>query len=672
MGSKTSEEMAIPPTGHGSMQPHIANRSAPWLTIPRVSVVGIEHPFLITNITKAVDSLGKSSKVETLVGKDSTTIEADLHLRPGNRDSKPIASFNSKTNNVLLQITVPKRTGRKRKRGSGGGWEAFAEAPIANVPLLSDPRDARRLARSMRDNPDTYRVEPIGSIRQTHRFRRLPDFVWSTERSPFMAKMKEHILPFEYTKLKNFTFDMSKGIQAEHDIIPPPRWTHQTLPFNYNYHQNPAVQSIYSSTGTTTRNVQVPQRNRISMAAFDTPTVPAQPPEDTVPEESLPEPFRALVGAVREILSHRPVCTRRYLQNHIPVDIWKKVGPNAAKQLWQYVGYIWNSGPWRDSICALGVDPRKDKEMRWYQTMMFQLEGESGESKFDKGKASRDRTKMARELAAADNNREGHIFDGRKVGLDGKVWQLCDITDPMLREMLETDALRDECHEMSDGWYPNGTMAKLRVIMKAKIQMILGGNVDNAVQNQELLTLSQTIPDVMTAENKNLAIFPNRSKRLIGLAEVLRAYVTRPDGSKQGTWGLPAKDQQPRNLRKGGTKGVVSFKPLVKKGGRPSKKEKETNLIGKAGGAAGEKQDVLDPRLKEATEGLEEIERQATMKAFEDISDGSIDESSEDTSATSSGSEDDEEETEGEDDTSEEEAGASEDVAVENAAIDRS
>lgn len=44
----------------------IANHSAPWLTIPRIPVVGVEHPFLITDINRAIDSLGGSSKIETV------------------------------------------------------------------------------------------------------------------------------------------------------------------------------------------------------------------------------------------------------------------------------------------------------------------------------------------------------------------------------------------------------------------------------------------------------------------------------------------------------------------------------------------------------------------------------------------------------------------------------
>ncbi|KAL8875362.1 MAG: hypothetical protein Q9192_009056, partial [Flavoplaca navasiana] len=76
--------------------------------------------------------------------------------------------------------------------------------------------------------------------------------------------------------------------------------------------------------------------------------------------------------------------------------------------------------------------------------------------------------------------------------------------------------------------------------------------------------------------------------------------------------------------------------------------------------------DVLDPRLKDATAGLEEIERQATMEAFEDNNDGSDDDSNDDSTATSSGSEEDEEDTEGEEDISEGDEDTSEESAVED------
>lgn len=99
-------------------------------------------------------------------------VEAHLHFHPGDRNSKPVASFNTKTSNILLRITVPKRTGRKRKRGSEDPWQQAPRAPTPGQSLLSDPEDARRLVGCMQDHPDTYRVEPVGAIGQTHRFRR--------------------------------------------------------------------------------------------------------------------------------------------------------------------------------------------------------------------------------------------------------------------------------------------------------------------------------------------------------------------------------------------------------------------------------------------------------------------------------------------------------------------
>ena len=43
-----------------------------------------------------------------------------LYLRPNDPLCSPLLSYNSLTRNVLLKITVPKRTGRKRRRGTDG------------------------------------------------------------------------------------------------------------------------------------------------------------------------------------------------------------------------------------------------------------------------------------------------------------------------------------------------------------------------------------------------------------------------------------------------------------------------------------------------------------------------------------------------------------------------
>jgi len=127
--------------------------------------------------------------------------------------------------------------------------------------------------------------------------------------------------------------------------------------------------------------------------------------------------------------------------NSISGNDWEKLGQNVGKYIYQYVGYMFASGPWRDGIVRFGVDPRKDPECRKYQTMMFMLEKEPKDNR-----SRYVRTKVDPAVAAeAIKKKESHLFDGQTVSKDGKVWQVCDITDPFMKELLATTNLRKEC-----------------------------------------------------------------------------------------------------------------------------------------------------------------------------------------------------------------------------------
>ena len=201
---------------------HKLSSHAPWYKIPRQSIVSVEHPLIIKDVDNGLATLGNESKLEEvssnhferipiaylsqLVQEDNAT--ASLYLKPGDRMAKPLKSANVNTNNLLFKVTVPKRTGLKRKRGADGVYRGVLEERAA--PLI---QDARHLFRSMSDNPNSYRVEAVGVIDQTHRFRGMrtaflkadtctliqlgmPDFVTSTVNMPLTQKFREHILPF--------------------------------------------------------------------------------------------------------------------------------------------------------------------------------------------------------------------------------------------------------------------------------------------------------------------------------------------------------------------------------------------------------------------------------------------------------------------------------------------
>lgn len=112
-------------------------------------------------------------------------------------------SHNTRSHNVVLKVTVPKRTGRKRKRGTDGPWQGDikvgdADAPgdgadkICSIARLDDPKI---LKRKLEDNVDNYQVEAVGIVKQTHRYRGIADFYWDMSKSAFANKYVEQVLP---------------------------------------------------------------------------------------------------------------------------------------------------------------------------------------------------------------------------------------------------------------------------------------------------------------------------------------------------------------------------------------------------------------------------------------------------------------------------------------------
>jgi general transcription factor 3C polypeptide 5 (transcription factor C subunit 1) len=90
-----------------------------------------------------------------------------VSLRPDDPFAKRLLGASVKTNNLLLKVTVPRRTGRKRKRGSSGPFVASEpEASPAN-PYTT----ASEVFHSLQDNASKYTIAPVGVLDEAHRFR---------------------------------------------------------------------------------------------------------------------------------------------------------------------------------------------------------------------------------------------------------------------------------------------------------------------------------------------------------------------------------------------------------------------------------------------------------------------------------------------------------------------
>ncbi|KAI9860933.1 MAG: tau 95 subunit of transcription factor TFIIIC [Trichoglossum hirsutum] len=519
----------------GSNQP-LGQRISPWYTVPMRSIVCVEHPFIIKDIDKGLKTFGSSKRIEQLVNANGDSRSTELYLRPDDPMCKPLISEGVKTNNILLKVTVPKMVGRKRKRDSSEPSGCVADlAAIQSEASDKTPLkrgEAGYLKRSMQDNVGRYNIEPIGIIDYTHRFRGLSDFQYSTANSEFMKKMRDSVLSYDYEKLKEFKFDPSKGVRQNTDLIPPPYFARTHVPFNYNYRQNPAVRYTIDNAGRpVVVNDQAPPKISTHIVSADVDVIPSGPPSDLPSPATLDHGIQDTISQLTKLMEERPLWTRRALLNHFTNPDYQY----TLKHSIQYVGYMFRSGPWRDTIVRFGVDPRSDPKYRFYQSISFQIYDRD-----DNGIRRQwqdERIKYQRHMKGKTRNLQSHLFDGRHIELDGKVWQVCDITDPLVKGLLrDTKKLRTNCDKW-DGWYTNGLWAKVKTIMRAKIRTIREGKIPSDLEFTEILKL----PDEFDESSRTQAqLSSNAMHKDFQLGSQIRAMIAQRGGGAYPAAGYDA------------------------------------------------------------------------------------------------------------------------------------
>lgn len=235
--------------------------------------------------------------------------------------------------------------------------------------------------------------------------------------------------------------------------------------------------AVGQSGEVTTVNTQQAARVRTHLVAYDIPEVPSQPQEGLRPIEELENGLRATIQVLEELFERRPAWTRRAIRNHLTTDEQR----NNLRHAVPYVGYIFRSGPWRDAIVKLGHDPRTSPAYRDYQTFMFRIVPHDSEPAREGGTGRRGN--ISRALGDDVNQTSGmadtHVFTGQlPLPRDGRIWMACDIADPILANILyppnpPEDFLRPDCEIITDGWFGNGTLAKVKTIMRQKIQTLI-------------------------------------------------------------------------------------------------------------------------------------------------------------------------------------------------------
>ena len=308
-----------------------------------------------------------------------------------------------------------------------------------------------------------------------------------------MRKFVEKVLPGDISKLKEFTLQPGIETGTNIDLIPPPYFTPMSLPFSYNYAQNPHTKEVSPGSPDGSGSVSEDEEygrvvnvtSRMPAAGYfiahDEYPVPSAPRRE--PDMSDPQ-VAAIIGEMRLAMEERPIWTRRSMWNRLGArfaELPKNGG--LVRHCLQYAGYQFKGGPWRDALVKYGLDPRTDPKYRVYQTLIFKLHktrigtvgrswqavrrNEIGVSNF--GKAWQD-------LGGGDEALlNTHVFDGESFSTDGKVWQVCDITDPLLARLFANAEVRAECDVEVSGFYHRVLWSVAKAIMKCKMLAIRFG-----------------------------------------------------------------------------------------------------------------------------------------------------------------------------------------------------
>lgn len=241
-------------------------------------------------------------------------------------------------------------------------------------------------------------------------------------------------------------------------------------------------QAIGRSGKLETVNTQTGNKILTHLVPYDIPEVPSEPRPDMLPISALDAGMLRTIATLNALYEKQPAWTRRGLRNNLTTDEERLNLRHAIP----YVGYIFRSGPWRDAIIKLGIDPRTSPEYRHYQTFMFRLLAREAELARDGGGGRRHNVpRPSDQRVVEDENASGpstgHIFTGKQpFAQDGRIWMVGEIQDAQLRaDLYPPDAgpgfLRSECDIITDGWFGNGTLAKVKTVMRHKIQALMEG-----------------------------------------------------------------------------------------------------------------------------------------------------------------------------------------------------
>ncbi|BGP28877.1 tau 95 subunit of transcription factor TFIIIC [Rhodotorula toruloides] len=429
---------------------------APTLRLPppesMPNFATVEYPAPVSSVDSALGTIGGVERVavalQNHVDGAPTSRPIELDLDPENRFFHTIPANVASTHNIVCKVI--KRRRKKPKRDVDGN---IVEEGI-------------------------YSIEPVGIEHKIARFRAMADFQYypdiPVDDETFL--LAEAMSKLDVKGIRTYRLSPPSEDFRESAFIPPPAFSRHRLPQNFD--MRPAFGTTIQTTESgVTRLVHAARsktRTIRSIMSFEE-QVPAGPEEVLLKELGREVP-NAIEARLMKLLEERPVWTRPAMMNQLTPAEVKMVHANKS-QCWARVGYTFSDGPFRDLIVRFGYDPRQHPEARFFQHITLRnpenvrIRPQPGMRALSQAHFSgtKPNTERASNLS--------HIFDGKQVYSKIGHFQLCDISDPLCRSLIDSpDGVLDFCSsDINEGWYAYDYFEQIRQVVRRKWQGLLNG-----------------------------------------------------------------------------------------------------------------------------------------------------------------------------------------------------
>jgi general transcription factor 3C polypeptide 5 (transcription factor C subunit 1) len=186
---------------------------APSQTVPHLEVIHVEHPCIVQEVTQGLKSLGGDVGLSSLLSNvPARDKKVNISLRPDDPFAQTTSARLARSRDILVSVKIPKRTGRKRKRGSNGPFESESGSKRQS-------RGGLDIFKVIHDGGDKVVWNIVGRFKESWRSRALIGFQYSTASNDMFRLINKTLLSSNLVDIKQFSLSR---VQPTQEIIPPP------------------------------------------------------------------------------------------------------------------------------------------------------------------------------------------------------------------------------------------------------------------------------------------------------------------------------------------------------------------------------------------------------------------------------------------------------------------